>query len=243
MEMQVKRQLIHILQNRVKFKWMSWDLQAINVNDKAQAELYVPQLENLAKGVSNFAYNYGVYVNFGTEPLYSDDTNFMSHYNAMVTSFSTIPHGYSLKNSPFNRYASEIISDIEGGLNVKIVRQKGSTIGNFYVGTNPIFKQNISGLTNSRASFLIRLVTNLFLHVDKFRLKDPNGNIIEDNMSRNDIAWFFFSGYTFTENGSYYDIRCMTFNPPQLVHGPSAIIPTAEDINNYHAQSSFDIIE
>ena len=146
MEMQVKRQLIHILQNRVKFKWMSWDLQAINENDKAQAELYVPQLENLAKGVSNFAYNYGVYVNLGTEPLYSDDTNFVSHYNAMVTSFSTIPYGYSLKNSPFNRYASEIISDIEGGLNVKIIKRKGSTIGTFYVGTNPIFKQKTTAI-------------------------------------------------------------------------------------------------
>lgn len=243
MEMQEKRQLIHILQNRVKFKYLTWDLNAINVNEKAQAEQYVPILDDFAQGVTSLAYNYGIYKELGIQPLYNDDTNFVSHYNAMVTSFSTIPYGNSLKNSPFNRYASEIISDIEGGLNVKIVRQTGSTIGNFYVGTNPIFKQNISGLTNSRASFLIRLVTNLFLHADKFRLKDPNGNIIEDNMSRNDIAWFFFSGYTFTENGSYYYIRCMTFNPPQLVHDSSLNYPTAEEIDNYNALSDFEIIE
>lgn len=244
MEMQTKRQLIHILQNRVKFKLMSWDLQAINVNDKAKAELYVPQLENLAQDVSNFAYNYGVYVNLGTEPLYSDDTNFLSDYNDMVTSFSTIPYGSSLKNSPFNRYASEIISDIEGGLNVKIIRLKGSTIGNFYVGTKPIFKQKIiGGLTNSRASFLIRLVTNLFLHVYKFRLKDPNGNIIEDNMDRNDIAWFFLSDYIFTENGSLYDITCRIFEPAQLVNDPNIHYPTAEEIENYNSLSDFEIIE
>ncbi len=48
MEMQSKRQLIHILQHRVKFKYLTWDLNAINVNEKAQAEQYVPILDDFA---------------------------------------------------------------------------------------------------------------------------------------------------------------------------------------------------
>lgn len=243
MEMQSKRQLIHILQHRVKFKYLTWDLNAINVNEKAQAEQYVPILDDFAQGVTSLAYNYGIYKELGTQPLYNDDTNFMSEYNAKVTFFSSIPYGNSLKFSPINRYASEIISDIEGGLNVKIIRNKESLIGNFYVGTKPIFNQNIGGLTNSRASFLIRLVTNMFLHASNFRLKDPNGNDIENNMGRTDIVWFFLNDYIFTENGRLYYITCRKFNPAQLVHDSSLNYPTAEEIDNYNALSDFDIIE
>lgn len=243
MEMQTKRQLIEILQSRVKYKYMTWDLNANNENEKAQANQYVPILHDFAQGVTSLAYNYGIYKDLGAEPLYNDDTNFMSEYNAKVTYFSTIPYGNSLKNTPFNRYASEISSDIAGGSNVKIWRIKGSLIGNFYVGINPIFKQIIGNLTNSRASFLIRLVTNLFLHTSKFRLKDPNGNVIESSLGSAQIAWYFLSDYIFVENGSFYDIGMHDFQPAQLVRNPSLHYPTAEEIANYNTLSDFDIIE
>lgn len=242
MEMQVKRQLIYLLQNRVKEKFLSYDLQDTNVNEKAKAEEYVPQIEDLLQSVSHLAYNYGVYVNVGTNPLYDDDTNFMSDYNSLVGRLSSIPFGSSFEYQPINKYVNELQHDV-GVSGVICIRKKGGLTGNFYAGGDPIFRQQVGGLTDERIPFLIVLVTNMILYPGKFRLRIPDGNIV-NNMSVLDIARFFLDGgFNFVEKGNYYDITIREFDPPQVIRNSSAIYPTANDINNYNENSDFEIIE
>lgn len=243
MEMQTKRRLIHILQCRIKFKLLSYDLQDKNVNRKEEAKLYVPQLEALASRVSSLAYNYGVYVNSTESCLYDSDQNFMEHYNSIVTSFLSIPVGGSAKNSPYTRNRSEMQNDIEHGVEVKIVRLKGSTIGNFYLDEKPIFSQTVGGLTDYKSAFYIRLVRKMIMNSVDFRLKSPDGSFIENPMNAsNDIPRYFFSDFNFVENGTKYDITCPIFNPPINYNGNGSSL-TNQNISNYNENSEFEIVE
>lgn len=232
MDMQTKRRYIHLLQSLIKFKYMTWDKNAIYTVEQANAKLYIPQLEELAMSVSRMAYNYGIYIGPGEYSTYDSDVDFMSHYNSNYVNFSNIPDGYSDKNTPFAGYMSELMSLLESGETLKAARIVGGLTGNFYIGTNKVFVYSIGGLTNERIPFLLRLVRKVILHPSAFRLYDPEDNVIYNgNMNTKYIWWCFEQGYTFTENGSSFDIKVQTFNPAKVIFS-SEESPTATEIES-----------
>ncbi len=244
MDMQTKRRYIDLLQHLVKFKFMTWDINAYYTNEREKAREYVPLLNELAKSVANMAYNYGIYLKNDEEPLYDTDDDFMSSWNSLYARLSEIPNGYSAVNSPFAGYLSDMMSQLESGAPFKVARIIGGLRGNFYIRTQKVFKYNQGGLTDSRLPSLIRLVKSIILHPSSFRIKDPSDNVIINGnlLPTSYIVWFFEQCYTFSENGSYWDITPPYFYPPQVPpRSEDDFYPTPDIIDN-NGNEEYEII-